>query len=272
MIENIDLSKSKEYSLSIRLGSDGFSFSIVNPKRNDSFKFSQFEINSSCSISANLKRWLSSTEELNLDYKEVNVIFDSSRFMAVPSELFQEEKMEELFFFSYSRLNNEKILSNLLAKDNIYVVFGVDKYSYQIMREHYANALFYCSQTPLASYYADKSRMGDNKKLFIHLREHDIKMFCFDKNKLLLMNSYSCRKLSDRIYYILYVWNQIGYDIDKDEIILNGDIKDKDKLIKELKRFIPNVYKLLPKAEFNRSPLAQMENMPFEMQTLLLCE
>ncbi len=272
MIDNIDLSKSKEYNLSIRISSDGFSFSVVNPQNKSEFMFSRYDLLPSTSVSANLKKWLSTTEELNLEYKKIFVIFNSSRFMAIPLSLYREDSEDELFYYNYSKLNNEKILSDRLSSDDIVMLYGVDKYCHQIITEHFNNCELICSSTSLLHYYIVKSRIGENKKIFIQLSEQDIKLFCFDNSKLLLLNSYKCKQVSDRLYYILCVWNKLNFDVHKDEIILNGNIKDKDMLQKELKRFVPNVYWLKPRAEFNRAPLAQVESFSFDMQTLLLCE
>lgn len=272
MIDNIDLSKSNEYNLSIRVSSDGFSFSVVNPQNKSDFMFSKFDISPSTSVSANLKKWLSATEELNHEYKKVFVIFNTSRFMAVPASLYQEGNDEETFYYNHSKINNEKVLSDKLVADDIVMLYGVDKYCHQIISEHFNEFEMMCSATSLLHYYTGKSRISGEKKIFIQLSEHDVKLFCFENDKLLLLNSYNCKQVSDRLYYILCVWNNLGYNVQKDEIILNGNIKDKELLQKELKRFVPNVFWFMPRAEFNRAPLAQVESFPFDMQTLLLCE
>ena len=51
----IDFTKSKQYTLSIRLSTDGFSFSIYNPIHDDSFSVIEKEIDTSLSLTANLK-------------------------------------------------------------------------------------------------------------------------------------------------------------------------------------------------------------------------
>ena len=51
----IDFTKSKQYTLSIRLSTDGFSFSIYNPIHDDSLSIIEKEIDTSLSLTANLK-------------------------------------------------------------------------------------------------------------------------------------------------------------------------------------------------------------------------
>lgn len=41
---------------------------------------------------------------------------------------------------------------------------------------------------------------------------------------------------------------------------------------KELRNYLRQVFVISPKAEFNRSEISKIEEIPFDMQTLLLCE
>ena len=51
----IDFTKSKQYTLSIRLSTDGFSFSIYNPIHDNSQSLFEKEVDTSLSLTANLK-------------------------------------------------------------------------------------------------------------------------------------------------------------------------------------------------------------------------
>jgi len=56
MIETIDFSKSEQYTLSIRLSADGFSFSIFNPLNENELFFFDRKVEESLSLTANLKQ------------------------------------------------------------------------------------------------------------------------------------------------------------------------------------------------------------------------
>ena len=91
MTERIDFTKSEQYTLSIRLSADGFSFSIYNPLGENSFCFDSYAVNASCSMTANIKEMLTSTEALKYPYKRINILVDSPRFTPVPFDLFEDE-------------------------------------------------------------------------------------------------------------------------------------------------------------------------------------
>ena len=68
----IDFTKSKQYTLSIRLSTDGFSFSIYNPINDNSQSLFEKEVDTSLSLTANLKNVFHESDFLSYSYKRVN--------------------------------------------------------------------------------------------------------------------------------------------------------------------------------------------------------
>ena len=76
----------------------------------------------------------------------------------------------------------------------------------------------------------------------------------------MLCNTFNCKKTADKVYYLLYIWQQQGLSQEKDQLHLAGNIEDKEELLSELHKFLRNVF-VMPKP-----------NIPFDIQTLLTCE
>ena len=94
--ETIDFGKSEQYTLSIRLSTDGFSFSIYNPIHDSSLSFFEKEVEASLSLTANLKQAFRELDFLNHTYKRVNILMASRRieayiFLLLPNLLFAEK-------------------------------------------------------------------------------------------------------------------------------------------------------------------------------------
>ena len=64
----IDFTKSKQYTLSIRLSTDGFSFSIYNPINDNSQSLFEKEVDTSLSLTANLKNVFHESDFLSYSY------------------------------------------------------------------------------------------------------------------------------------------------------------------------------------------------------------
>ena len=94
MTNKLDFNKTEQYSLSIRLSTDGFSFSIYDPTIGNDVYFRTFPINTQRSMAANVKSFLAATEELKLKYRQINILVHSSRYTIVPLDIFEDESMD----------------------------------------------------------------------------------------------------------------------------------------------------------------------------------
>jgi hypothetical protein len=130
----------------------------------------------------------------------------------------------------------------------------------ELLHEHFPDARIFSCVSPLLEHFAIKSKEGNCRKLFAHLRGDRLETFVFDKGKLMLCNAFNCKKTADRVYYLLYIWQQQGLSQEKDQLHLAGDIEHKEELLDELRKFLRNIM-IMPKL-----------NIPFDIQTLLTCE
>jgi len=152
MIETTDFSKSEQYTLSIRLSTDGFSFSIFNPLGEGRFSFHEHGVDDSLSLTANLKN----------PFRRINVLMAGKRFTFIPLEFFEDEQAETVFYHNHSRQDNELVQYNILHKNNIVVLFGMDKSACSLLREQYPDVRFYAQASPLIEYFAAKSQLPEN--------------------------------------------------------------------------------------------------------------
>lgn len=97
----VNFTKSEQYTLSFRLGTDGFSFSIYNPIQEDSLTVIEREVDSSLSLTANLKSAFRELEFLSYSYKRINIMITGKRFTTIPLELFEDEQAEVIFHHNH---------------------------------------------------------------------------------------------------------------------------------------------------------------------------
>ncbi len=255
----IDFTKSGQYTLSIRLCTDGFSFSIYNPIQDLHSSLLEKKIDSSLSLTANLKAVFRESEFLSYTYKRVNILMASKRFTLLPLEFFEEEQAETFFYHNHIKRENERICTNILRKNNVAVVFGIDKSTWQFLNECYPDARFYSQASALIEYFSAKSKLGNSKKMYVAMRNREMDVYCYERGRLLLANSFECKQTADRIYYLLYIWKQQNFDQERDELHLTGTLIDKETLIQELRKFVLQVF--IMNTETN-----------IDLQALLTCE
>ena len=233
-------------TLSIRLSTDGFSFSIYSPIHSDQASFFERPVNETQTLTLNFKHLLQSEEMLQQSYNRINLLIADQRYTLLPEELYDKSEFTSIFYLNHPRSGEEKILCDHLEQSRLYVLFSVEETLYRLLRENYPEARICAHITPLCEYFCTQSRLGNNRKLYINFRTHSIDMFCFERDRLLLLNTFEYKQHSDAIYYILYVWKQIGLDQQRDELHLSGEMQQKLELMKELKRYIRQVYIMQP--------------------------
>ena len=124
MIETTDFNKSEQYTLSIRLSTDGFSFSVFNPLGDGEFSYYDRAVDESFSLTANLKQTFRELAWLERPFRRVNVLMADKRFTFIPLEFFEDEQTEIIFYHNHPKRENETVQYNILHKNSTVVLFG----------------------------------------------------------------------------------------------------------------------------------------------------
>ena len=272
MIEQFDLNHSEQYTLSIRLSTDGFSFSIYNPLLGNDFYYRVYPVNTQRSMAANVKAFLTATSELKHSFKQINILIQSERYTPVPLEFFEDEQMEALFYQNLPKLQNEVILCNILGKTNTVILFSLDKLTHLYLTEHFPTARFFSAVSPQIENLSLRSIQGNNYKLYANLHDRCVEIFAYERGRLLVTNTYQTTGSNDVNYYILNLWQQLHFDQERDEIHLIGSLDTRKEMTSCLQKYIRHVYSINPQSELNQSETCPIESIPFDIQSLISCE
>ena len=259
MTEPVDFSKSEHYTLSIRLSTDGFSFSVFNPLEEGEPWIDNCMVDESLSLTANLKRAYRDIEWLNHPFNRVNILSASKRFTCMPLDFFEDEQAETVFYHNFPSRENEQVLYNILHGSNVVVLFGTDRTAYTFLQEKHPQVKFYSQAAPLIEYFASRSHLGNNRKMYVNLGKGTAGIYCYERSRLLLANTFPCTETADRIYYLLYVWKQLEFDQERDELHLSGLLNEKELLLSELRKYIRQVFVMNPAEHIDLYAINQCE-------------
>jgi hypothetical protein len=264
MADTVDFGKSEQYKLSIRIDADGFSFALFN-RQGENITCVDAPVNEALSLTANLVQAFRQTEWLSNRFEEVNVLIVDRRFTLLPLEFFEDEQVQQLFYYNFSRQDNEQVCYNILKNNNAVVLFGIDQTLYDLFREHHPGCRFYAQASALIEAFTARSRTNAARRLYACLHSRAIDLYAFRSGMLLLANSFECRLAADRLYYILSVWQQLGFDPQNDELYLCGNLPVADQsplaaqqpLPDALQQYIRQVYTLSPAEQIDLSAISQ---------------
>lgn len=256
-------------SLSIRISTDGFSFSAYLPlERQERFKHIPYSVNPDISMAANLKEALSALDIVREKYHSVQVLIDSP-CCHIPFDGFEEDGVDDIFNYCYPAEQGKKVLYNILSRCNAVVLFCVEKNVYQLLEEHFSGAHFYSIETPILEHLIEKSKARDTQKMFAVFYPHKMLTLVANSGKIAYVNNFSATSSADYVYFLLHAWKSQGLNQFTDEMHIVGDFPQKNELMNELRRYVRQIYQITPSAEFNRSEVSSFPQLPYDLVTLL---
>lgn len=254
-------------SLSIRLCTDGFSF-YASYGQGAEHCHIPYNINPTTSLAANLKEAIAHIPELQQTYDMVQVFISSPSSM-VPFDLFEEERIEELYSFNFPHRKGSSVLYNILSKSNTTILFAIDKSAYQLLNETYPRIRYYSVESPVIEYLAESSKVRETQKLYVYFHEHTLNLYIFNNGKLYFANNFTYTDLNDALYFILQAWKSQGLNQLTDELHLLGTLPNEESTRKELRRYIKQVYQNNPAAELGLNPGKDEPALPYDLQLFI---
>lgn len=114
-------------------------------------------------------------------------------------------------------------------------------------------------------FYSHYYQAGQRRKMFVYFHDKSMDVCSFEQRRLRFANVFDAQHAHDALYYMLYVWKQLGMNQQEDDLYIVGGTPHKEWLLTRLKSYVSRVHEINPSASLNRSPLAEIEGMPFDL-------
>ncbi len=106
---------------------------------------------------------------------------------------------------------------------------------------------------------------GERRRVFAYFHDRQVDICSFEQRRFHFANVFDAQNAHDALYYLLYVWKQLGMDQKNDELFTVGDMPQSDWLGEQLQRYIKHTQTINPTVTLNRSPKASIQGMAFDM-------
>jgi hypothetical protein len=175
-----------------------------------------------------------------------------------------------LYQHAFTGSHSDAILYRVQPNLNVVAVFPINKDLKMVIEDNFQDVRFTPIMQPMWNYLHKRSFTGIYHKLYAYFHDKKVDIFCFEKNRFKFYNSFQADHAKDALYFILFVWKQLGLQQMQDELHVAGDIPDKDWFLYNAKLYVKKTFLLNPSAEFNRAPITEIKGMPFDLLTLYL--
>ncbi|NOU60323.1 DUF3822 family protein [Marinifilum caeruleilacunae] len=244
-----DKNKSKEYKLSIRVSSGGFSFSILDENKQclALARFKAFNENSVAESLNSFKELIRNNELLNLTYHSVSILWVSNESILIPNEFFTEEFAFESYQLCHSLNSTQELQWNEMKHFNSKNVFAIPLDFKDLLTQHFSELQFFHHSTPFYNSAVQEEISDTHPNVFVNIQKEYFHMIIPDRNGKHFINSFHYQEDADLVYYILNVYKQQKLNNERSKLIVDGLVQDESKSIQLLKKYLAKVdVRLLP--------------------------
>jgi len=267
----------KRQRLIIRISRDAIALSTTDQ---GAVRYECYPMNSGISLAANMREALRTQLLLQDDYERVMVLMDSP-VLCVPVAEFREAECNQLYHYTFSRVEQQTVIHAILPDLNVVAVFAVQKDLCQVLADRFDRVNYQPLMSAVWRHMYQKSFTGSHAKLYCYMHDRKLDVFAFDRNRFKFQNAYAVTTVDDALFYVLSVWKQLGMDPQNDELHLSGTIAELTSAVAEQSntagtmkeralQFVKRVFVNSPSGEFNRAPVTQIDDMPYDVMLLYL--
>ncbi|MDM8160639.1 DUF3822 family protein [Labilibaculum sp. K2S] len=246
---SFDKNKTKEYTLSIQVSLDGFSFSILNEHKGCIAlnQFIPFKTNSDNNPINSFIEIVRNHELLNLSFKDVSLLWISDKVLLIPSEFFSEDFAYEGFQLSHCLEKNECLEWNELPELKSWIVFSFPKNIKEFVQSHFKNSKLYHHCLPFYKEALNQKIAENHPQVFLNIQNYFFHVIIPDRNGKHFINTFSYSASSDLAYYILNIFKQQKLNNERSRLIIDGLVQEDSNAIILLKKYLGQVeVKILP--------------------------
>lgn len=176
------------------------------------------------------------------DFKRVNVCVDSRKFIFLPPGYGTDEEARRAFDVAFPDADGDFVVSRGY-NCRTDVAFMLPRGVYRFLMRTFSNVPVRLHLEVLCSYFRGQTNISTINKEAVYIRDggNVIDVCTFRQGRLQMANTFVCRSSDDVIFYILAIWNNMGFDVYSDEIQITGDRQVRANVIPRLREYVTYV-------------------------------
>lgn len=254
----------------LRITRNELLYVYYHPAEDNSLVSNRIALHEGNEISREIEQAVYKNEILLQPFKRVYVVLPSTHHLIVPNEVATHSD-NSIFFTNLYPDVDEYIIESRMPHNGALMLSGYNRQIVSFIQRTFDCPTLLHPLTPLCEYFNRKSRLGNQRKMYIHLHQGVMDVVCFGRGELLIANSYPYRHPNDAAYHVLNAWKHLGLDQRKDEVHMAGDIEVRKELSSLLRNYILTVVPVIFPSHCHVLGSDAM-NIPFDLTALSLCE
>ena len=252
--------------LTIQAGNGTLSFLV--PGDDGTPSFHPYTVKSGMSLSANLREAFREQPYLQSHFSKA-VLTVCTPVVLVPREDYEETEdfnTEAMYGSVLTGHKGEEKIMREIPELDVMAVYSVNKDLKMVVSDNCENVDVMNIMLPTWRHlYKRYYQNGERRKMFAYFHDKCVDICSFEQRRINFANSFDAQHAHDALYYLLFVWKQLGMNQREDDLFLIGDMPHRDWLMNRIATYITRTHTVNPVADLNRSPLANIKGMPYDM-------
>ena len=211
-----ELEINNNYSLSIRISSDGFSLSVLDQAGNvlvarevpaTLFQMRKEEI---------IELFETKMRVVLPDCSDVQLIVETNSYVFVPAPIFRTQDMDEYFYFQHPKDKTQIVLFNRIQNWDMVNVFSLPLELNKALNELFPDF----AVAHHLSYFLSKKKITKEDGVYIWVRPKVMDAVVLKSGMLSLINSFAYQTAEDFTYFVLNIFDQLKLDTEKNAVKL----------------------------------------------------
>lgn len=257
----------KGRSIKIRAGQDSLAF--LTKEADGSRAFHPYQIKTGMSVAANLREAFRTEEYLRdgIDYAELMV---TTPVILLPvdeyNNLDEELTTEDLYSSVMTGHKGEEKIVRPMDDFDAVGIFTVNSDLHMVVTDNCKEVAVHNVIYPVWQHFYNRYyQSGQRRKLFAYFHDKSVDVCQFEHGRVRFANTFDATHAHDALYYILFAWKQLGMNQAEDDLFIIGAMPHEQWLRGRLATYVTRIHDINVSASLNRSPLAEIEGMPFDM-------
>lgn len=259
-----------QYTLMLRIERNEMTYAYYHAAEDNSLVYERIALHKGDTLLQGVERELYAREILLQAFRKVYVVVASSHHTLVPTDVATLHD-NSVFYAGVYPNDDVDILESRLPHVGAVMLWGADRDVVSFVRRTFDRPTLLHPLAPLCEYFFRKSRMGNQRKVYLHLYRGRMDVVCYGREGLMLANTYDYGNVNDAAYHVLNVWKQLSLDQRHDEVHIAGDAPARRELSTLLRNYILTVVPVI----FPSNCLvlgSDAMQVPFDLTALSLCE
>lgn len=255
--------------LILQIGSDSFSYAVLENDKKKCVGIKQFKINQV----SDLENILSNEEVLKASFESICVQYKSPKAVLVPSSLFDTKNLKAYLKFHFDIEDSEQIYFQEIKNQEAFLVYPLPLRIENILKKKFSSVKFsHHSFSFLQTAFEHQKDI--NVSLHVHVSGNFFDVLVLKKNTIQLFNSFFCQKFTDVLFFTINILNLFSLEPDNIRFYASGEISENSDEASELKKIVKNIRyeKFRQDINFNSQTLALEQHKYITLLNLINCE